>query len=148
MMVILRENIDHLGRIGDVVKVSDGYARNFLLPRKLCEVADHGNLARVDHQKKILEKKRLAEKSGAEELAKKVSDHSCTITRKVAEKDKLFGSVTTNDIADQLAKAGFTISKSQIQLDAPIKALGVHSVTVKLQPDVTATLKVWVVKQE
>ena len=148
MLVILRENIENLGRIGDVVKVTDGYARNFLLPRNLVVAADEANVKAIEHHKKSLEKKRLVAKSGAEELAKKVSDFACTISRKVGEHDKLFGSVSTSDIADVLKKAGFSIEKRAIHMDEPIKTLGVHPVTVKLQPDVSTTMKVWVVKEE
>src|ERR1700733_8178123 len=105
MLVILRENVENLGRIGDVVKVSDGYARNFLLPQNLVVAADEGNVAQIEHHKRSLEKRRLAEKSASEELAKKLGEFSCTITRKVGENDRLFGSVTVGDIADALIKA-------------------------------------------
>lgn len=148
MLVILRENVSNLGRIGDVVKVSDGYARNYLLPRSLVVAADEKNIATIEHHKRALEKKRLAHKSAAEELAKKLSDYSCTLARKVGEQDKLFGSVTTGDIADVLNAAGFAVDKHSIQLEHPIKTLGVHPVSVKLDVDVTATVKVWVVKEE
>ncbi|OFZ18772.1 MAG: 50S ribosomal protein L9 [Bdellovibrionales bacterium GWB1_55_8] len=148
MLVILRENVDNLGRIGDVVKVSDGYARNFLLPRNLVVTADEKNVAMIEHHKRSLEKKRLAQRGAAEELAKKLNDFSCTITRKAGEHDKLFGSVGSGDIADALKKAGYQIEKRVIHLEHAIKTLGVHPVTIKLEPEVTATLKVWVVKEE
>jgi large subunit ribosomal protein L9 len=148
MLVILRENIEHLGRIGDVVKVSDGYARNFLLPRKLVAQADENNVKAIEHQKKQLEKKRQAEKLGAEELAKKLSQFSCTFSRKVGEHDKLFGSVTASDIADSLKNNGLNVEKRVIQLSTPLKALGVHSVPIKLDHDVTATVSVTIVKEE
>lgn len=148
MLVILRENVENLGRIGDVVKVSDGYARNFLLPRNLVAEADEKNLAAIEHHKRMLEKKRLAQVATAKELAQKLESFSCTISRKVGENDKLFGSVTTVDIADALKKAGHKVEKRTIVLDAPIKALGVHTVSIKLEPEVTAALKVWVVKEE
>jgi large subunit ribosomal protein L9 len=149
MLVILRENVENLGRIGDVVNVSDGYARNFLMPRNLVTVADEKNVAAIENQKKLLAKKAAAQKSTAETLAKKVAEYSCTISRKVGEKDeKIFGSVTSADVADVLKNAGYEIDKRMIQIDAPIKTLGVHPVTVKLQPDVVTTLKVWVVKEE
>jgi large subunit ribosomal protein L9 len=146
MLVVLRENVSKLGRIGEVVNVSEGYARNFLLPRNLVVAADANNVAAIEHHKKSLEKKRLAMRAGAEELAKKLADFSCTISRKVGEQDKLFGSVTTSDIADALKKAGYTVEKTDIELDAPIKTLGVHPVTIALEGDVRATVKVWVVK--
>src|SRR4051812_48132209 len=105
MLVILRENVSNLGRIGDLVKVSDGYARNFLLPRNLVVAADEGNVAAIEHHKRSLEKKRQAQKVEAEGVAKRLADTSCTIARKVGEQDKLYGSVTTGDIADALKKA-------------------------------------------
>lgn len=147
MLVILKENVDNLGRIGEVVKVTDGYARNFLIPKKLVVPANANNVAAVEHQKKMLEKKRSAEKLSAEELSKKISGFTCNITRKVGEKDKLFGSVTTGDIADALKAGGLDIEKRIIHMKEPIKALGVHTVEIKLLPEVTANLKVWVVKE-
>lgn len=147
MLVILRENVENLGRTGEVVKVSDGFARNYLLPRNLVVAAEEKNIAAIEHHKKLLEKKRQAQKATSMELAKKLEEFSCTISRKVGEHDKLFGSVTVSDIADGLKKAGFQVEKRVIQLDNPIKALGVHSVTVRLEPEVSATLKVWVVKE-
>lgn len=149
MMVILRENVPNLGRIGDVVKVTDGYARNFLLPRKLVAQADEGNMAMINHWKKRLEKKRVAQKALATELAKKLADVTCNISKKVGENDKIFGSVTTAEIAAFLHKLGHTsIDRHQVILEAPIKALGVHTVNLRLDAEVTAPLKVWVVKEE
>ncbi len=148
MLVVLRENVANLGRIGEVVNVTDGYARNFLLPRNLVVAADAGNIAAIEHHKKTLEKKRELMKAGALELAKKLADYSCTIARKVGEHDKLFGSVTTHDIAVALKKAGYNVDKTMVKLDAPIKSLGVHPVTLQLEPEVSATVKVWVVKEE
>jgi large subunit ribosomal protein L9 len=135
-------------QFADVVKVSDGFARNFLIPKRLVVPADEKNLAAINHQKKILEKKRQAEKTAAQDVVQKLAAHSCTIARKVGENDKLFGSVGAADIAAELKKAGFKVDKRSIQLDDTIKALGVHSVSVRLLPEVTATVKVWVVKQE
>ena len=148
MLVILRENVENLGRTGEVVKVTDGYARNYLLPRNMVVAADENNVAAIEHHKKSLEKKRMAQKAVSEELAKKLSDLSCTISRKVGENDKIFGSVSTSDIADAMKKAGFDVEKRTIQMGNPIKTLGVHTVTVKLEPEVTANVKVWVVKEE
>ncbi len=148
MLVILRENVENLGRIGEVVKVTDGYARNFLLPRNLVVAADEKNMAVIEHHKRALEKKRIAQMASAQEVANKLEAFSCTIARKVGESDKLFGSVTNVDIADALKKAGFKVDKRTIVLNSPIRALGVHSVSVKLEPEVSATLKVWVVKEE
>lgn len=148
MLVVLRENVENLGRIGDVVKVSDGYARNFLLPRNLVVAADEKNVAAIEHAKKTLEKKRQAQRGQAEELAKKLADFSCTLSRKVGENDKLFGSVSSGDIATALKNAGFAVEKRMVVIETPIKALGVHTVTVKLEPEVSADVKVWVVKEE
>jgi len=100
------------------------------------------------NQKKVLEKKRLAARAISQELAKKISDQSVTISRKVGENDKLFGSVTQSDIADALKKTGLSVEKRMITLEQPIKALGVHTVTVKFDQDVSSTVKVWVVKEE
>ncbi len=147
MLVILKENVENLGRIGDVVKVADGYARNFLIPNRKVVAANENNLSAIEHQKKMLEKKRSAEKAGAEDAAKKISSFTCNITRKVGEKDKLFGSVTSGDIVEALKIGGIEVEKRSIHIKEPIKALGVHNVEVRLLPEVTAQLKVWVVKE-
>jgi large subunit ribosomal protein L9 len=146
MLVILRENVENLGRIGDVVKVSDGYARNFLLPRKLVAAADEKNVTALEHQRRTLEKKRQAQKATSLELAQRLADFSCTISRKVGENDKLFGSVSNNDIAEALKKAGFAVDRRSVQLEGALKTLGVHPVTIRLDTDVEATVKVWIVK--
>ena len=148
MLVVLRETVTNLGRIGDVVDVTDGYARNYLLPRNLVVAADAGNIAAIEHHKKTLEKKRIAQRASYDELAKKLSDFSCTIARKVGDQDKLFGSVTSHDISDALKKAGYPIERADVRMPNPIKNLGVHPVEIHLDQDVTATVKVWVVKEE
>jgi large subunit ribosomal protein L9 len=147
MLVILKENVENLGRIGDVVKVADGYARNFLIPNRKVVAASEKNLSAIEHQKKMLEKKRASEKLSAEETAKKIAGFTCNISRKTGEKDKLFGSVTANDIADSLKAGGIEVEKRSIHIPTPIKALGVHTVEIKLLPEVIANLKVWVVKE-
>lgn len=147
MLVILKENVENLGRIGDVVKVSSGYARNFLIPRNLVAIADEANLAQVEHQKRMLEKKRAALKASATEQAKKLESFSCNILRKVGENDKIFGSITNGDIAAELKKGGFDIERRMITIDTPIKMVGVHKVSVKLMPEVEVELKVWVVAE-
>lgn len=147
MKVILRENVENLGKIGDIVKVSDGYARNFLLPRKLVSVADEKNVKAIEHHKKELQKKKARDMKEYQEVAKKLEAFSVTISRKVGEKEKLFGSVTTTDIAGALVKGGFSIDRKHIQLVDPIKQLGVHTVNVKLSPEVVAQVKVWVVQE-
>lgn len=148
MLVILRENVENLGRIGDLVNVSSGFARNYLLPQKLVMLADPANVKMIENQKKVLEKKRLAARAVSQELAKKISDQSVTISRKVGEHDKLFGSVTQADIVEALKKGGLDVEKRMIILEQPIKALGVHNVTIRFDQDVTAAVKVWVVKEE
>jgi large subunit ribosomal protein L9 len=148
MLVILRENVENLGLIGDVVKVPDGYARNYLLPRKLVVEADENNLVQIEHHKKALEKRRLAQKAVAQELATKLAEVSVTITRKVGENDKLFGSVSAGDIAEELKKQGYTVERRKVHIEHPIKTLGVHPVHIKLDNDVAASVKVWVVKEQ
>jgi large subunit ribosomal protein L9 len=147
MLVILKENVENLGRVGDVVRVTDGYARNFLIPRKLVATADGANVAAVEHQKAMLNKKRAAQKASAEELAAKLGAFTCKITRKVGEKDKLFGSVTAGDVTDALIAAGFEIEKRQVLMNDHFKALGTYSVGIKILPEVTATVKVTVAKE-
>jgi large subunit ribosomal protein L9 len=140
--------VENLGLIGDVVKVPDGYARNFLLPRKLVVEADENNIVQIEHHKKALEKRRLAQKAVAQELATKLAEVSVTITRKVGENDKLFGSVSAGDIAEELKKQGYTVERRKVHIEHPIKTLGVHPVNIKLDNDVQASVKVWVVKEQ
>src|SRR4051812_1730205 len=118
MLVILRENVENLGNTGDLVKVSDGYARNFLLPRNLVVAADENNVASIEHHKRMLEKKRQAQIADAQGLAKKLEEFSCTISRKVGENDKLFGSVSSSDVSDALKKAGYSVDKRAVHLNA------------------------------
>ncbi len=146
MLVLLKENVKNLGRVGDVVKVSEGYARNFLIPRKLVIAADATNLAQVEHQKKVLEKKRTEQKATAEELAAKIAAVSLKIPRKVGEKDHLFGSVAAQDVVDALADLGIEIEKRAVQME-PIKALGTFTVSIKVLADVATSLKVTVTKE-
>lgn len=147
MMVILRENVVNLGHVGDLVKVSEGYARNFLLPRKLVVAATKKNVEEIEHHKRLLAKKREAQKQAATEVSKKLSQVTVTIARKVGEQDKLFGSVSNGDIAELLNKQGHTVDKRMVVLDAPIKTLGNHTVTIRLESEVTASVKVVVVKE-
>lgn len=148
MKVILRESVENLGKIGDIVKVSEGYARNFLLPRKLVYIADETNVKAIEHHKKSLARKAEREKSSAQDVAKKLEQFSCTIAKKVGENEKIFGSVTNAEIAQALNKAGYQIEKRQIHLAEPIKQLGVYSVAVKLAAEVQAQVKVWVVQEK
>ena len=146
MELILIKDLEHLGKIGDVVNVKEGYARNYLLPQKLVLEATEVNKKIVEKEKLRIGKKKEESKKGAEELAQKLEKFSLTIPVQVGEKDKLYGSVTLQDISDLLKKEGFDIDKRKIELSTPVKALGIYSIKIKLNPQVTATMKVWVVK--
>lgn len=146
MEVILKEDIRALGKAGEVVKVRSGFARNYLLPKGLAVQADTGNLKELEHHKKAVQTKLGKLKKGAEELAARITPLHLSISKGVGEENKLFGSVTTKDIAEALRKEKITVEKRQIHLDAPIKQLGDYEIPVKLHPEVTATLKVAVVK--
>ena len=146
MEVILREAVDKLGHPGDIVTVSAGYARNFLLPRGVAYEATPGNKKRIAQEKARLEAAENARREAAQALAAKLEPVSLTFSARVGEEGKLFGSVTAGDIADQLKAQGFEIEKRQIDLHEPIKALGVYKVPVKLHADVHPEVKVWVIK--
>src|SRR5438270_14051501 len=148
MEVILKEDIEKLGSRGDVVKVAEGYGRNFLLPRKLAIEANKGNKTVIEQMKASAVRKSATEKAAAEQLAKQFNDVSLEFSRKVGEKDHLFGSVTSSDLADALAKKGFDIDRRKIQLDEPLKSLGEYDVPIRLHPDVTARFKVIVKKED
>ncbi len=148
MEVILREHVDNLGRRGDVVKVAPGYARNYLLPRKLALAVTAGNKKIIDRERKVAEAREAEEKQTAEALASRLSQAEISIARRVGETDQLYGSVTSADIAEALAAKGLEIEKRKIHLDEPLKSIGEFTVPVKLHRDVTANLKVAVVKQE
>jgi large subunit ribosomal protein L9 len=147
MEVILKENIEKLGSRGDVVKVAEGYGRNYLLPRKLAIQANAGNKAVVEQMKAASVRKSAKEKAQAEELAKQFDGLSATFQRRAGEGDHLFGSVTSGDIAEAVAKKGITLDKRQIQLHDPLKSLGEFTVPVKLHKDVTTHLKVVIEKE-
>ena len=147
MEVILRQAVENLGHPGDVVTVSNGYARNYLLPRGVAYQATEGNKKRISQEKARLEAAECQRRGAAEEIAKKLEEVSITFAARVGEEGKLFGSVTTQDIADQLAAQGFTIERRQIDLHEPIKALGVYRVPIRLHADVHPEIKVWVIKQ-
>lgn len=146
MNVILREDIPSLGQAGDVVKVKQGFARNFLLPQKKALPADNGNLRELEHHKKGLEKKREKLKQEAAALGEKIGMLFVSVAREVGEEGKLFGSVTTKCIAEALKEKGFDIDKRMIGLTAPIRELGNFEVPVRLHSEVTVNLKVEVVK--
>ena len=147
MEVILRQHVDNLGRPGEIVKVADGYARNFLLPRKLALPATAGNRQHVARERKILETREAEEKSQAESVAARLASVSITITRRVGETEQLYGSVTASDIAEFLKAKGFEIDRRRLILPEPIKAIGDHDVPLKLHREVTVPLKVHVVKE-
>lgn len=148
MQVILKEDLDNLGKSGEVVNVRSGYGRNYLLPRGLAVLATAGDIARVEHEKKVIAARtaKLAKEAQAE--ADRLSQVSVSIARAVGEEDKLFGSVTSRDIAEALHQQGVTVDSKKIQLDEPIRALGMTEVPVKLGRGVQAKIKVWVVKKE
>lgn len=142
MEVILKEDVQKLGHRGDVVKVADGYGRNYLLPGKLAIEATLANKAVIDQMKASAIRKSAKEKTQSEDLARQMSDVELTFERKVGENDHLFGSVTSGDIAQQLEAKGYTIDRRKIALEDPLKQLGEFHVPVKLHRDVTAHVKV------
>jgi len=147
MEVILRQAVENLGKPGDVVKVSNGYARNFLLPRGVAFEATPGNLKRIAQEKERLEAAENERRSAAQTLAAKLEQVSLTFSARVGEEGKLFGSVTPADIAHQLEAQGFQIEKRQIDLHEPLRTLGVFRVPVRLHAEVKPEIKVWVIKQ-
>lgn len=148
MEVILREEVEKLGTRGQVVKVADGYARNFLLPKRLAVPATEANKKIVEQERQAALRREAKEKSSAEELGKLVSAVTLTTTQKAGEADVLFGSVTVKDVAEMLEKQGYKIDRKKIHLDAPIKTLGEHKVAIKLHREVSAEVTVVVVKEE
>jgi len=146
MKLILIKDVENLGQIGDIVKVKEGYARNYLIPQKLVLEATKSNEKVVEKEKIKAEQKRKESKKTVEELCQKLEKLSLTAPVQIGENDKLYGSVTTQDISDLLKKEGFDIDKRKIELPTPIKVLGIYSVKIKLDPETTATTKVWVVK--
>ena len=147
MEVILREHVDNLGRRGEIVKVADGYARNYLLPRKLALPATDGNKKHVERERRIMETREAEEKGQAEAIAARLGSIEIAISRRVGETDQLYGSVTATDIADFLKAKGFEIDRRKLILPEPIKTLGEHNVPLKLHREVTVPLKVQVVKE-
>lgn len=145
MELILKETIDTLGEEGDIVKVKDGYGRNFLIPRNKGVLATKTNLAILEKEKSAIEARKSSQREGAEALAKKLAGATVIIEQRAGEEDKLFGSVTTADIAAKLADLGIEIDKKKILLDEPIKTLGENMVPVKVGYQVTAEVKVEVV---
>ena len=147
MQIILQEDIDKLGHRGDIVTVKPGYARNFLLPRKLAVEATQGNLKAIERIRTSLAKKTATELEAAQKQAELLNGISLKFTRKTGENDQMFGSVTSADIAEGLAAQGFKVDKRQVQLAEPIKIIGESQVTIKVFRDVTAQIKVSVEKE-
>jgi large subunit ribosomal protein L9 len=141
MEIILRETIENVGRAGQVVKVADGYARNYLLPKKLAYLVTPGNLKVIEHERQSLLRKEAKQKDEAEKLLQMLEKVEITIRRKVGEQETLYGSVTNSDVADELEKKGFQIEKRKIHMDDHIKSLGEFSIPIRLFKDVTAHVK-------
>ena len=147
MKVILTQDMESLGLGGEIVNVAKGYARNYLIPRGMALEATEQNIKLTERQRKNIEIKRIKAKEEALKVKERLSGVSVTIAQKVGEEDKLYGSVTSMDIADRLEKQGITVDRRRIVLDKPLKTLGEFAVPVKLHPDVTASIKVVVVPE-
>jgi large subunit ribosomal protein L9 len=147
MEVILREHVENLGRRGEVVKVADGYARNYLLPRKLALLATEGNKKQIEREREKFEAREAEERGVAEAMASRVANLEIEIARRVGETEALYGSVTTADIAEALAAKGFEVDRRKVQLHEPIKKLGEFNVPIKLHRDVITPVKVKVVAE-
>jgi large subunit ribosomal protein L9 len=147
MKVILRQNYESLGQVGELVEVKEGFARNFLIPRKIAYTALKGNILALEEEKKNIAKKKQQEIHSAETLAAEIEKVSVTIPVQVGEEDKIFGSVTTQMIADALKEKGYDIDKRKIDIEEPIKSLGIYGISIKLHPSVSTNIKVWVVRE-
>jgi large subunit ribosomal protein L9 len=147
MEVILREHVDNLGKRGEIVKVADGFARNYLLPRKLALPATDGNRKHVERERKIMETREAEEKSSAEAMATRLSAVDISIARRVGDTEQLYGSVTASDIVELLKGKGFDVDRRKLILPEPLKSIGEFDVPLKLHREVTVPLKVKVVKE-
>ena len=147
MKVILQQDFEGLGRIGDIVKVSDGYAFNFLIPRGIAMQAGDGNVRQMEHLQRLTEVKRKAMLDSARIEADRINGTAVSLKRLAGEEDKLFGSVTNRDIAEALAAEGIEIDKRNIVLEEPIRTIGVYNVPVRIHQDVEAKLKVYVIRE-
>ncbi len=148
MKVILRKDITNLGNIGEIITVKDGYARNYLIPRGHAYYASPGAIKAIEQEKKLHLKRVAKEKSEAEVIASQIAEKQITIAMKVGEEGKLYGSVTSSMISEELALLGYSIDKRNILIEEPIKSLGVFDVKVKIYQDVFAIIKVWVISEE
>ena len=147
MQVILLEDVSSLGKAGDLVKVSDGYGRNYLIPKKKAILATEKSVTVLDHQKRMVQHRMARVKKDIQKIAEEIENLSCTFTRAVGESGKLFGSVTSMDIEAYLKDNGIEVDRKKIHLEEPIKSVGKFTVPIKLHPDVSAELKVWVVQE-
>jgi large subunit ribosomal protein L9 len=148
MKIILREDMDALGLEGDIVEVANGYGRNYLIPKGIALEANTQNIKLLETQRKKIEVKRLKAKEEAEKVKERLADVMITISQKAGEEDKLYGSVTSMDIAAHLEKQGILIDRKKISMDKPIKALGEYDVPIRLYPEVTGSIKVTVVPEK
>jgi large subunit ribosomal protein L9 len=147
MQVVLLEDVPSLGKAGDSVRVSDGYGRNYLIPKKKAILATERSVHVLEHQKRQVQQQMGKMKKDAERMAEQIEKLSCTFVKNVGESGKLFGSVTSMEIESYLKENGIDIDRKKIQMEEPIKNLGVYTVPIKLNPEVTAHLKVWVVQE-
>lgn len=147
MKVILKEDVKNLGKMGDIVNVAVGYANNFLIPKKLAVEAITENIKAIEHQKKMIQEKAKKIKNASKDLADKIASLTLNIKAKAGEEEKLFGSITSMDIADALKNEGIDIDRKKILLEEPIKRLGSYSVSIKLHPDITAQLNITVIPE-
>lgn len=147
MKIILRKDFESLGKVGEIIEVKDGYARNYLIPLGFALKADKKNVKLLEDEQKQVQLKLSKDQKSAEKLAQKLNTVSCTATVTVGEEDRVFGSITTQDISDLLKDKGFDIDRKKIVLDEPIKALGIYDIPIKLHSEVEAKIKLWVVKE-
>ena len=147
MRVVLRENVERLGQIGDMVTVADGFARNYLLPKQLAVVADSGKVKQIEHEKRVIQARQEKIRRSLDLIARQLNSTSCTIAALAGEEDKLFGSVGRTDIVQALADTGMEIERNWVRLEEPIRELGVFSVPIEIAKGIEARLKLWVVKQ-
>jgi large subunit ribosomal protein L9 len=147
MEVILREDVAHLGKSGEIVAVKDGYARNYLIPQGLAYQATAGNKRRIEVERQQREARLATQRAEAATVAERLAAISLTFTVRTGEGDKLFGSITAADIAEQLKEQGVTVDKRRIELEEPIKMVGIYKVPVRLEAGVTGEIRVWVVKE-
>jgi large subunit ribosomal protein L9 len=146
MKVILQDKVEHLGNTGDIVRVRDGFGRNFLLPRGLAVLADEGNVKNLEHQKRVVAARAAKMQKEAQELAAKISANPINIKMEAGEDNKLFGTVTNRDITDALERDGFTVDRKGVIIDEPIRQLGMRVIKIRLHPSVEASLTVYVTK--